>query len=178
MTASTTRTLIKNVRPWGAETTDVVVADGVVEKVGAERDGEQVSTHVIDGDGRIVLPSFTDAHVHLDSTRVGTYAQVDADCKLERLESVLFAKEKFAHHAHTQNIAFPQAGLLREEGSVEVLEEGLKNGADVVGGIDPCQLDRHPRVISISCSGWRKSIRWAWTSTFKSQASWACSAPN
>ena len=190
MTASTTRTLIKNVRPWGAETTDVVVADGVVEKVGAERDGEQVSTHVIDGDGRIVLPSFTDAHVHLDSTRVGlpfrphtgrpgvwgmmmndrenwrntetphrdivagtmermiaagttrirTYAEVDADCKLERLESVLFAKEKFAHHAHTQNIAFPQAGLLREEGSVEDLEEALKNGADVVGGIDPCQL--------------------------------------
>lgn len=112
------------------------------------------------------------------TTRIRTYAQVDADCKLERLESVLFAKEKFAHHAHTQNIAFPQAGLLREEGSVEVLEEGLKNGADVVGGIDPCQLDRHPRVISISCSGWRKSIRWAWTSTFKSQASWACSAPN
>ena len=194
MTASTTRTLIKNVRPWGAETTDVVVADGVVEKVGAERDGEQVSTHVIDGDGRIVLPSFTDAHVHLDSTRVGlpfrphtgrpgvwgmmmndrenwrntetphrdivagtmermiaagttrirTYAEVDADCKLERLESVLFAKEKFAHHAHTQNIAFPQAGLLRAEGSVEVLEEALKNGADVVGGIDPCQLDRDP----------------------------------
>ena len=62
---------MKNVRPWGAETTDVIVADGVVEKVGAERDGEQVSTHVIDGDGRIVLPSFTDAHVHLDSTRVG-----------------------------------------------------------------------------------------------------------
>ncbi len=43
-----------------------------------------------------------------------------------------------------QVIAFPQAGLLREEGSPQVLEDALKAGADVVGGIDPCLLDRDP----------------------------------
>ena len=43
-----------------------------------------------------------------------------------------------------QVIAFPQAGLLREEGSPQVLEDALRAGADVVGGIDPCTLDRDP----------------------------------
>lgn len=41
-------------------------------------------------------------------------------------------------------IAFPQAGLLREPGSADVLAGALEQGADVVGGIDPCSLDRDP----------------------------------
>jgi cytosine/adenosine deaminase-related metal-dependent hydrolase len=39
---------------------------------------------------------------------------------------------------------FPQAGILREAGTLDVLEAALAEGADVMGGIDPCQLDRDP----------------------------------
>ncbi|ANS79929.1 Cytosine deaminase [Serinicoccus hydrothermalis] len=78
------------------------------------------------------------------TTRVRSFAQVDVDCGLERLEAVLAARETHSERAEVQVIAFPQAGLLREQGSVEVLEEALRAGADVVGGIDPCSLDRDP----------------------------------
>jgi cytosine/adenosine deaminase-related metal-dependent hydrolase len=78
------------------------------------------------------------------TTRVRTYAQVDVDCKLEKFDSVMAAKEKFDDQADVQVMTFPQAGILLEEGTVDYLEESLKQGADVMGGIDPSQLDRDP----------------------------------
>lgn len=186
-------TILRNVRPWGAEVTDVMVDGGAIAGMGASLPAAPGATEV-DGRGRILLPSFSDVHVHLDSTRLGlpfrphtgapgvwnmmmndrqqwrgagasvaeratatlgamiargttrvrSYAQVDVDAGLERLEGVLAAKAEHSSRAVVEVIAFPQAGLLREAGSVDVLEEALKLGADVVGGIDPCALDRDP----------------------------------
>lgn len=78
------------------------------------------------------------------TTRVRSYAQIDADCKLERFEAVVAAKERFARAATVEVMAFPQAGLLLEDGTVPLLEEALRAGATTIGGIDPCQLDRDP----------------------------------
>lgn len=198
--------LIRNVRPWGTAATDVRVLDGRIAELLPHDPAAQAPLESspdpmtspggdsIDGRGRLLLPAFSDVHVHLDSTRIGlpfrphtggpgvwtmvmndranwrdaevplpervagtlermiahgttrvrSYAQVDADCGPERFEAVIAAKERFAGHADVQVIAFPQAGLLREPGSVEVLDAALSAGADVVGGIDPCQLDRDP----------------------------------
>ncbi|NGN65066.1 amidohydrolase family protein [Streptomyces sp. A7024] len=78
------------------------------------------------------------------TTRVRSYAQIDADCGLERFEGVLAAKEAHADRCEVEIMAFPQAGLLREKGVPELIDEALANGAAVVGGIDPCTLDRDP----------------------------------
>ncbi|WP_309065241.1 amidohydrolase family protein [Microbacterium sp.] len=186
--------LIRNVRPWGAGASDVVVEDGRIAEVRPHDASAAAGADDVDGRGRLLLPSFSDVHVHLDSTRIGlpfrphtgapgvwammmndrrnwrdaeidlptrvagtlermiangttrvrSYAQVDVDCKLEKFDAVMAAKEKFAGHADVQVMTFPQAGILREEGTVEWLEESLKQGADVMGGIDPSQLDRDP----------------------------------
>jgi cytosine/adenosine deaminase-related metal-dependent hydrolase len=79
------------------------------------------------------------------TTRVRSYAQVDVDCKLEKFDAVMAAKEKFASRADVQVMTFPQAGILREAGTVDYLVASLRAGADVIGGIDPCQLDRDPK---------------------------------
>jgi cytosine/creatinine deaminase len=42
-------------------------------------------------------------------------------------------------------VAFPQAGLLQRPGTVALIEEALKLGCEVVGGIDPCEVDRDRR---------------------------------
>ncbi|MER7081401.1 Cytosine/adenosine deaminase [Saccharopolyspora kobensis] len=78
------------------------------------------------------------------TTRVRSYAQIDADCGLERFEGVLAAKETHRDRCEVEVIAFPQAGLLREPGVPELIDEALASGAAVVGGIDPCTLDRDP----------------------------------
>jgi cytosine/adenosine deaminase-related metal-dependent hydrolase len=78
------------------------------------------------------------------TTRVRSFAQVDVDCRLEKFASVVAAKERFRDHADVQIMVFPQAGILLEEGTPDVLEDALREGADAMGGIDPCQLDRDP----------------------------------
>lgn len=188
-------TTIRDVRPWGAERADVEIVDGVIAAVRAHDRGASAEPGDLSGDGRLAFPSFTDAHVHLDSTRVGlpfrphtampgplwnliqndrenwrdagatvaeraaltlgsaishgltrarSYAQVDVDCRLERLEGVLAAREEHRDRADVEVVAFPQAGLLREAGSAQLIDAAMRAGADVVGGIDPCGLDADP----------------------------------
>ncbi|MCR6484085.1 amidohydrolase family protein [Amycolatopsis sp. OK19-0408] len=79
------------------------------------------------------------------TTRVRSYAQVDLDCGLEKLEAVLAAREKFSAQAEVQVMAFAQAGILREPGTYDVLDAAMRSGATVIGGIDPCTLDRDPK---------------------------------
>ena len=43
-----------------------------------------------------------------------------------------------------QIVAFPQSGMLVRPGTVELLEEALAQGAEVVGGLDPSTIDRDP----------------------------------
>ncbi len=176
--------LIRNVRPWGAPAVDIVIADGTISEISAHDAMVPLADGDVDGRGRLLLPSFSDVHVHLDSTRIGlpfrphtgapgvwgmmmndrnnwrtaeidlptrvagtletmiargttrvrSYAQVDVDCKLEKFDAVMAAKERFSEHADVQVMTFPQAGILREAGTVEYLEESLRQGADVMGG--------------------------------------------
>ncbi|WP_404799646.1 amidohydrolase family protein [Arthrobacter pullicola] len=112
------------------------------------------------------------------TTRVRTYAQVDVDAGLERFEGVLAAREAHRNRADVEVIAFPQAGLLREAGSAEVLEEALKLGADVVGGIDPCSLDRDPvRHLDI-VFGLAEKYSVPVDIHLHEPVSWACSMPS
>jgi cytosine/adenosine deaminase-related metal-dependent hydrolase len=150
---------------------------------------------LLDGKGWIAVPSFTDAHAHLDSTRLGmpfrphtagpgleglitndlenwrsaeddvttratrtlgltiargatlvrSHAQVDTRSGLDRLEGVLSARETHRARADVRVVAFPQAGIVRDPGTGSLLDAALDLGADAVGGIDPCALDRDPR---------------------------------
>ncbi|MFP5334431.1 MAG: N-isopropylammelide isopropylaminohydrolase, partial [Actinomycetes bacterium] len=78
------------------------------------------------------------------ATRVRSHAQVDSDSGLERLEGVLAAREAHRDRAHVEVVAFPQAGILRDAGTADLLEQALLSGADLVGGLDPCAFDRDP----------------------------------
>lgn len=186
--------LITNVRPWGGEPCDIEIRDGVIAALTAHAADRQAPADSVAGRGRLALPSFSDVHCHLDSTRIGlpfrphtggpgvwgmtmndrahwredewgvaerathtlgrmiergttrvrSYAQIDADCGLERFEGVLAAKEAHADRCEVEIMAFPQAGLLKEKGVPELMDQALSSGAAVVGGIDPCTLDRDP----------------------------------
>jgi cytosine/adenosine deaminase-related metal-dependent hydrolase len=82
--------------------------------------------------------------IELGTTRVRSHASVDADSRLEKLEGVLSARETHRARADVEVVAFPQVGIHLEGGVVALLEEALRMGADLVGGIDPCEIDRDP----------------------------------
>ncbi|MEU0540551.1 amidohydrolase family protein [Nocardia sp. NPDC005978] len=187
---------IANVRPWGGDAVDVLVENGVVVKVSAMEPfgAADALDDRLAGDGRLILPALSDAHLHLDSsclglpfraatgepgrwgrimndrenwrsadrsvaeratftlataiangaTRIRSHAQIDADSGLEKFEGVLAARERYADVADVQIVAFPQVGILLEPGVVDLLDAALRSGADLIGGIDPCEIDRDP----------------------------------
>jgi cytosine/creatinine deaminase len=76
----------------------------------------------------------------VESVRHGTlhmqaFVDVDTTGGLEGLYGVLAARERFQDVLDVSIVAFPQDGLLRDEGAAELVEEAMRLGADVVGGI-------------------------------------------
>ncbi len=77
--------IVRRCRPWGGPSSDIRVRDGLITDValhdgaigeasaGTNRPlaGPANDAHIIDGRDRIALPTFSDVHVHLDSTRIG-----------------------------------------------------------------------------------------------------------
>lgn len=64
---------------------------------------------------------------------------------LRNLEGVLAVRQAHAEACHIQTVAFPQAGVMRAPGTLELLAAALRMGVDLLGGLDPCEVDRDPK---------------------------------
>lgn len=81
------------------------------------------------------VKSALDLAVKFGNTHIRTFADVDGKARLEGVKALLKAKEEYKDKVDLQIVAFPQDGIAREPGAYELVEEALKLGADVVGGI-------------------------------------------
>lgn len=79
------------------------------------------------------------------SVYVRSHVDITPAFGLRNLEAVLALREAEAGRCHIQTVAFPQAGVMRAPGTLDLLEEALRLGADLLGGLDPCEVDRDPR---------------------------------
>lgn len=79
------------------------------------------------------------------TTHVRTHVDVTPEGGTAALESVLTLREQCADWMDMEIVAFPQTGVMRAPGALELLERALDLGADLLGGIDPVGLDRDPR---------------------------------
>ncbi|MEZ4530799.1 MAG: amidohydrolase family protein [Thermomicrobiales bacterium] len=79
------------------------------------------------------------------TTHVRTFVDIDTEIGLSGLEGVLQTRDELKHAITIQICAFPQSGLLIRPGTLELIEEGLRMGAEVVGGLDPSAIDRDPK---------------------------------
>lgn len=69
------------------------------------------------------------------NTHIRAFADVDSKAKLIGVEALLKARDEFKGIVDVQVVAFPQDGVVREPGTVELVDKAMKMGADVVGGI-------------------------------------------
>lgn len=79
---------------------------------------------------------------------VRTHVDV-TDPDLTALKALLEVKEEMSHHIDLQLVAFPQEGILSYPNGQELLEEALRMGADVVGGIPHYEFTREYGVESM-----------------------------
>jgi cytosine/adenosine deaminase-related metal-dependent hydrolase len=81
------------------------------------------------------------------TAHVRTHVDIVPAFGLSALEGVLAAREAHAGAVTVQIVAFPQAGVMRAGGAtvLDLLDAALGAGADLIGGIDPCEVDRDPK---------------------------------
>jgi len=63
------------------------------------------------------------------------FADVDTIGKLRPIEGMLALRERWRDIAHIEVVAFPQEGLTRNPGASDLMEEAMRMGADIVGGM-------------------------------------------
>lgn len=83
--------------------------------------------------------------IAVGTTHIRSHTDIDTEIGLRAMEGVLQTKADLKDALSIQTVAFPQSGMLIRPGTVELLEEALKMGADVMGGLDPCSMDRDPK---------------------------------
>ncbi len=89
-------------------------------------------------DAEWILPNVRkalDLAVDYGNLHIRAFVDTDTKAKLEGLKAVLQAKQEYQDKLNLQVVAFPQDGVIRDSGAFQIVEEGLKMGADVVGGI-------------------------------------------
>ena len=69
------------------------------------------------------------------NTHIRAFADTDTKARLEGVKALLRAREEFKDRVTFQVVAFPQDGVVRDPGAEDYVEQALKLGADVVGGI-------------------------------------------
>lgn len=87
------------------------------------------------------------AHAAIASgtTHIRSFADIDTEWGLNGVRGLMQTREDLKHKLHIQVVAFPQSGMLIRPGTVELLDQALAEGADVIGGLDPSAIDRDPK---------------------------------
>ncbi|RXR26188.1 cytosine deaminase [Oerskovia turbata] len=192
--------VLRNVRPWGADPVDLHVTDGNITRVtphspteaGASR--ARTAPGEIDGRGLLALPGFVNAHAHVDkswwgkpwvsyggeattqgriaherehrdelgipgvdvtvavlreflrhgTTAIRTHVDVDLGLGLRGIDVVRESLFVLGGVVDAEIVAFPQDGVLRRPGVLELLDAAAAAGAEHIGGLDPASIDRDP----------------------------------
>ncbi len=187
--------LVKNCRPWGKASQDILVKDGLINSITPAGSTAVNAGQIIDAENQLIFPGLVNAHAHIDKNLIGqpwhrnelpgatirdlvdyerkiqlekglstrvqsqkdveasiaagtthirTHIDIDPEIGLTGFEGVLGTKAAFEDRLTMQTVAFPQRGMLIYPGTIELLEEALKMGADAIGGLDPSTVDRDP----------------------------------
>ncbi len=79
------------------------------------------------------------------TTHVRTHVDVGPDVGLAHLHGVQAMRDKHRDWIDIDLVAFPQTGVMIRPGTLELLEAAVREGAEVIGGLDPVGVDRDPK---------------------------------
>ncbi len=78
------------------------------------------------------------------TTAFRTHIDVDLGVQLRGIAALREALADFDGAVEAQIVAFPQDGVLRRPGVLDLLDRAAAEGADFIGGLDPAAIDRDP----------------------------------
>ncbi|KLN54204.1 amidohydrolase family protein [Variovorax paradoxus] len=125
---------------WGMDWYRNEVGASLVDKIENERAFRHASGHDAAAQSLVLAKAF----LALGTTRLRTHVDVDTQAGLRHLEGTLRTRQALRDVQQIQVVAFPQSGLLGRPGTAELLDQALAQGADLLGGLDPCAIDVDP----------------------------------
>jgi cytosine/adenosine deaminase-related metal-dependent hydrolase len=81
----------------------------------------------------------------MGSTHIRSHVDIDTEHGLWGVEGVMATRDGYRDIIDIELVAFPQSGLLRRPGTLELMDQAMKAGCEIVGGLDPCAIDRDPK---------------------------------
>jgi cytosine deaminase len=111
--------------------------DRVIDRIEAERRVRAARTvPEFETGSNLVRQMVANGTLHLR-----THVDIDNQLGLRNLHEVLKIRERFRDLVTMEIVAFPQSGILRSPGTVDLLDAAIAEGADLVGGLDPAGID-------------------------------------
>ena len=77
----------------------------------------------------------------LGTIAMRSHVDIDASLGLTNLHAVMAACEPWRGRVDVEIVAFPQAGILASPGTADLLDAAIREGAHVIGGLDPSAFD-------------------------------------
>lgn len=125
---------------WGLPWWRNEVGSRLIDRIDTERAYRATSGH----DAAVQSMRLARAFLAAGTTRLRTHVDIDTQAGLRHLAGVQRTAEALAPWLQIQTVAFPQSGLLGRPGTAALLDAALAEGADVLGGLDPCAIDGDP----------------------------------
>ncbi|WP_226576215.1 amidohydrolase family protein [Acuticoccus sediminis] len=79
------------------------------------------------------------------STHIRSHVDVDTHHGLKGIEGVMATRDRLKDLVTIELVAFPQSGMMIRPGTAELMDQAMALGCEVVGGLDPCGIDRDPK---------------------------------
>lgn len=79
------------------------------------------------------------------TTSIRTHVDIVPEIGLRHFHDVALTRAQCQDLMDVQIVAFPQLGVMQAPGTIELLREALRDGAEIVGGLDPVSIDRDPK---------------------------------
>lgn len=79
------------------------------------------------------------------ATHIRSHVDIDTMHGLAIVDGIMETREKLRGVIDIEIVAFPQSGVMVMPGTEELLDAALRQGCEVLGGIDPCGIDRDPK---------------------------------
>ena len=79
------------------------------------------------------------------TTHCRSHVDIGPDIGLRHLQGVMAMRDAHRDLMDLQIVAFPQTGVMCRPGTLELLEQAVKEGAEVLGGLDPMGIDHDPK---------------------------------
>lgn len=114
-----------------------IPGDSVAERIAAEKRLRRTLAMPVEARARRLVERASG----FGTTWMRSHVDIDTEVGLAGLHALLDLREQVRAIMDVQLVAFPQSGIMADPGTADLLDNAIRDGADLVGGLDPAGID-------------------------------------